>query len=411
MGKKQGLILALVEAAATALATNASADIINVPGDFGTIQAAIDAAVDGDEVVVADGVYTGPGNRDIQTGTKLITIRSAGGPDACAIDCEGAGRAFVISGDARIEGFTVRNGQAVQGGALFIAGNATIVLCVFENNAADAGGAAYLVGSSPTFIRCTFTGNCAQVVDGGALYNLAGSPTFLNTLLTGNSAAAFGGGVFSDLATLNMVNCTISDNSAFRGAGITNYAGVEMTLSSCILWGNQDVDGRGFSAQIRSTSSTETVNYTCVEGLEGTFGGEGNISDDPLFVDPTSGDYHLGAGSPCIDAGDNTAVPLDITTDLDGNPRFVDDPDTRDTGNPGAPGPIVDIGHYEFQPPCPADINGDGAIDVLDLIELLLCFGQPVTPPCDTGQDVNGDGAIDVLDLIDLLLAFGQACS
>jgi hypothetical protein len=59
---------------------------------------------------------------------------------------------------------------------------------------------------------------------------------------------------------------------------------------------------------------------------------------------------------------------------------------------------------------CPEDITGDGAINVLDLIELLLCFGQPATPPCDTGQDVNGDGTVNVLDLIDLLLAFGTSC-
>jgi hypothetical protein len=64
----------------------------------------------------------------------------------------------------------------------------------------------------------------------------------------------------------------------------------------------------------------------------------------------------------------------------------------------------------ECLPPCLTDINGDGATDVLDLIELLLCFAQPATPPCDTGQDVNGDGTVNVLDLIDLLLLFGTSC-
>ena len=47
---------------------------------------------------------------------------------------------------------------------------------------------------------------------------------------------------------------------------------------------------------------------------------------------------------------------------------------------------------------------------VLDLIDLLLCFGLPANPPCDTGQDINGDGSINVLDLIDVLLVFGTAC-
>ncbi len=60
--------------------------------------------------------------------------------------------------------------------------------------------------------------------------------------------------------------------------------------------------------------------------------------------------------------------------------------------------------------PCPADISGDATVNVLDLIDLLLCFGQPAVPPCETGPDTNGDGAVNVLDLIDLLLVFGTAC-
>ena len=60
--------------------------------------------------------------------------------------------------------------------------------------------------------------------------------------------------------------------------------------------------------------------------------------------------------------------------------------------------------------PCPEDANCDGVINVLDLIDVLLCFGQPATPPCDTGQDVNGDGTVNVLDLIELLLVFGTTC-
>ncbi len=55
-------------------------------------------------------------------------------------------------------------------------------------------------------------------------------------------------------------------------------------------------------------------------------------------------------------------------------------------------------------------MNGDGVINVLDLIDLMLCFGLPADPPCAAGQDVNGDGTVNVLDLIDLLLVFGTAC-
>jgi hypothetical protein len=104
------------------------------------------------------------------------------------------------------------------------------------------------------------------------------------------------------------------------------------------------------------SGSSPVVSYSDIEGgLTGT----GNIDADPAFVDPDGADndpntwedndYRLGAGSPCIDAGDNTASRAGVTTDLDGNPRFVDDPNTDpDTGN-GTP-PIVDMGAYEYQP-------------------------------------------------------------
>ena len=62
-----------------------------------------------------------------------------------------------------------------------------------------------------------------------------------------------------------------------------------------------------------------------------------------------------------------------------------------------------------MQTPDSTDVNGDGAVNVLDLIDLLLCFGQPAVPGCES-VDVNGDGTINVLDLIDLLLDFGTIC-
>ncbi len=70
----------------------------------------------------------------------------------------------------------------------------------------------------------------------------------------------------------------------------------------------------------------------------------------------------------------------------------------------------MDLGAYEFQgTTCLPDINGDGVVNVLDLIALLLCFAQPAVPGC-VGEDINEDGTVDVLDLIDLLLQFGRAC-
>ncbi|MHC4448258.1 MAG: hypothetical protein ACYSXF_10840, partial [Planctomycetota bacterium] len=65
-------------------------------------------------------------------------------------------------------------------------------------------------------------------------------------------------------------------------------------------------------------------------------------------------------------------------------------------------------GDWEWKP-CPPDVNRDRVVNVLDLIELLLCFGLPAAPDCGQ-EDINQDGTVNVLDLIELLLHFGEEC-
>jgi len=72
-------------------------------GDAPTIQAAVDSLSSGDEIILADGVYTGAGNRDVYNSEKLFAIKSlSGDPAACVIDCQGSEgephRAFSYSG-------------------------------------------------------------------------------------------------------------------------------------------------------------------------------------------------------------------------------------------------------------------------------------------------------------------------
>src|SRR5512140_2319174 len=91
-----------------------------VPSQYPTIQAAINAAVNGDQVVVADGVYTGTGNKNLDFYGKAITVRSASAnPALCIIDCQSSGRGFYFHTQeapvARVEGFTIRNGSVNSG--------------------------------------------------------------------------------------------------------------------------------------------------------------------------------------------------------------------------------------------------------------------------------------------------------
>ncbi len=171
-------------------------------------------------------------------------------------------------------------------------------------------------------------------------------------------------------------------------------------MQNSILWGNTDASGTGEAAQITLAEGVVSVDYTCVQGLTGALGGIGNTGNDPLFVNPGNGDYRLLPGSPCIDAGDNTAVPAGITTDLDGDPRFVDDPNTIDSGN-GDP-PVVDMGAFEFQgaSQCPWDCDGgestDGTVGIVDFLTLLTQWGS--TGSCDF--DGGGVGINDFLELL-----------
>ncbi len=273
-------------------------------------------------------------------------------------------------------------------------GDMTMANCVFTYNLASRGGAVSNDSSSdPVMIDCILRGNSAT--KGGAINNADFSrPIIVNCKIADNSALDFGGGFYNqENADPYIVNCTVSENSALMGGGIYSIYSSSATVVNSVLWENRP-------NQITDDSYSPTIVTHC--DVQYGWEGEGNIDADPLFIDPDNDDYRLSAGSPCIDAGDNGEVPEDVTTDLDGNPRFVDDPDTEDTGL-GDP-PIVDMGCYEFQPPeCPGALNGDGTVDVLDLIAVLGAWG-----PCpDCEEDINGDGVVDVLDLLEALSAWG----
>jgi hypothetical protein len=220
-----------------------------------------------------------------------------------------------------------------------------------------------------------------------------------------DGSSAGGGIVASDYENPNNIiisNCTIVANNTSsysgNGGGISGNA----IVVNCIVRLNIALN------QIQTEQGI--VAYSNVEG---GFTGTGNIDADPLFIedpnpgldgwwgssDDIFGDFHLQAGSPCIDAGDNTFVPADAYTDLDGNARFRDDPNQADTGQ--GIKPIVDMGAYERQY-CPmGDVTGDCWIDFADFSFFTLRWLEAdcVDPDWCGGLDFDKSGAIDWLDL------------
>jgi hypothetical protein len=247
-------------------------------------------------------------------------------------------------------------GKYNRGGGMYNKNSSpTLINCTFSNNSAQAhlyGGGGGMSnagsGSNPTLTNCTFSGNSAN--HGGGMYNESSSPTITNCSFRENSVNYAGGGMRNEDSDPIVTNCTFSGNSAFVGGGMRNEYYSSPTVTNCILWGNTAFAG----PQINNDgTSSVTVSYSDVQG---GWLGTSNIDADPLFIGP--GDLRLLPTSPCIDAGDNTAVPPDTLDldgdgdiveptpwDLDGRLRFIDDPCTADSGNGTAP--IVDMGAYE----------------------------------------------------------------
>ncbi len=315
-------------------------------------------------------------------------------------------------------------GLGVAGGAMGNGGGLshtpTLIDCTFIGNATvplppfnDGIGGAMANFTTVTLINCVFVDN-TSAVHGGAIYNHGSNAELVNCLFHGNIAGTAdngsGGALFNTFdSDPILTNCTLAYNSATsgyyspgHGGGMADYAGSDPVVTNSILWGNANGDGStGESAQIYniggSTPNEPVVNFSCTQGGWTGAGGIGNTADNPLFVSTPASDFHLQPDSPCIDAGSNKAVPGDIATDLDGNPRFIDGDDDGVAD--------VDMGAYEFQGgvSCPADLDGDGSVGASDLAVLLGNWG-----PCpDCPADLDGDGAVGPFDLALLLGDWG----
>jgi hypothetical protein len=134
----------------------------------------------------------------------------------------------------------------------------------------------------------------------------------------------------------NIINNTIADNSIGTILYALSAPGSSVALVNNILTGSGGAADILFT-QAGNRRTTDLSVRNCLIGRDGglgVIGQNGNITGDPMFVDSANGDYHLGAGSPAINAGDGSVPNLPMT-DLDGNPRVV--------------GSKADIGAFEFQ--------------------------------------------------------------
>jgi outer membrane protein assembly factor BamB len=247
-------------------------DTLLVPSEYPTIQAAVDDCNDGDEVVVADGEYSGAGNNYVYV-DKSISIESTNGPDSCIIDQEGGdGFEFEVSGTgsaegAELKGFTVLNGRGIMCEDV----NMTISSCILKNNKWGI----FIQGGSPTIIDCLIFLN-----ESGILNYFFSNSTIINSTIYKNMRDG--------------IQCVDS----------------VLIVRGSILWdnGSNEIDDY-------DTGNDISVTYS---NIEGGWEGEGNIDVEPLLT----WDGHLTASSPCVDSCFDPNGPNSIT-DVDGEDRVI----------------------------------------------------------------------------------------
>jgi parallel beta-helix repeat protein len=240
----------------------AFATIIRVPSDYSTIQAGIDAASDGDTVLVADGVYADVGNINLDFSGKAITVKSENGPEHSTIDCDRDGRGFLFhsgeSESAVVSGFTIINGKTGGKGSGIRCENAsspTISNCKIQDNV----GVALYCGSNsfPIIVNCNISTNSGS----GILCN-ASSPTIMNCNIIGNSSHLGGGGIDCENGSSPTIkDCIIADNDGYRAGGIACSGGSSPTISDCTIRNNsaRSYEGGGIKCVDSSPTITRCI--------------------------------------------------------------------------------------------------------------------------------------------------------
>lgn len=385
------------------LVVSSTPSTINVPADRATIQGAIDAAVDGDTVLVAAGTY----RENINFKGKNIAVRSAGGPESTIIDGNNDGSVVVFASEetvAVLDGFTIRNGSEFTGGGIAIAGaSPTISHNKILTNRADFGGGIFVQYGAPLIQGNTISGNIGNRA-GGGIFVYEASPRIMQNLFLNNASPGASLLIEWGANDISIINNTIVDDQSAVGSLIAFYGGdnTGMTMANNIVAGlagmtpfycsSGDIGGT-FSHNLVYNPQGNSFGGTCSDHT----GVNGTISANPLFV---YGTFALSPHSPAIDAGADFSSMLP-GVDLAGNTRVLN-------GNGGGSA-VLDIGAYEYDPAAtvvtPGDCSGEGFVSLSQAQNAIGMFLglKAVQAPC---VDLNSDGKVSVLELQKVISSF-----
>ncbi|MHC4476619.1 MAG: hypothetical protein ACYTEL_13300 [Planctomycetota bacterium] len=347
---------------------------LSVPGQYPTIQAAIDAADDNDTIIVAQGTYY----ENIDFGGKSIAVISTdpNDPNVVAdtiIDASGSGTVVTFPNDANavcvLAGFTITDGNSsgngggilCRSGAIGInnciitgnsaAGNGggiasewadlTIAGCTFSQNMAygsgifSGGGGIFTEHGKLALTACQFSENAAVNESGGGIRSKYGELTLTDCTFISNSAAQEGGGVATDYNSVTLTNCTFSGNSAVLGGGMNNsHWGA--TAANCVFSSNLADRGGGICSYYLHLGDLTLSNCTFSKNEASSYGGAvdnrdlgnltltncilwGNLANEGPQI-AMEEDGTLSISYSCLQGGDWDIYTLDAVLDWgDGN--------------------------------------------------------------------------------------------
>ncbi|MBI5527823.1 MAG: hypothetical protein HY897_15950 [Deltaproteobacteria bacterium] len=413
---------------------------------FKTTYEATAVAQPDSEIWVAKGTYVGKAGeleavkvgQDVKLyggfeGVEMSFAERNLGPATETIISGGDGvRGVVLPAGATLDGFTVSGAKNVGqgGGVSVIAGPLTasvaIANCAIKGNEATVGGGVYVSDGTLSIDHSAIADNRAS--DGGGIYNQSGNLKLTNSVISGNRAygsqgggggvmnqhgdseiascvfegntaeAAYGGALYNVYPTSHAVaNSTFALNAAVYGGGaVFNNVQAVFDAVNCIFWGNTPNEVRNFP----NSGAVSKVRYSLISPVHV---GEGNFEGDPRFADAGKGDFHLLAGSPCIDTADGAAAP---PGDIEGTPRN-DDLNTPDKGK-GLP-PYADIGAFEYV--CKPVPHAESRCDQGNVYWFDSCgYREDVKEACQSGQVCAEDDCCTPKSEAEICEAEGLAC-
>jgi len=293
------------------------ATTLQVPKDYATIQAGIDASDNGDTVLVDTGTYKENinfnGKKIVVSSHLLITSDTSyvgqtiidGGANGSVVTFEnGEDSTAVISGFTIKKGLSASsiNGGIPGGGIYCINSSPRISHNIIDSNGVNfsIGGGIYCENSSPIITNNYITNNSGGYASVGGIYCKNSQPFVLYNVISGNFGDFSAAGIHLITSSATIINNTIVGNNGFvQGNGILGENSSHATIINSIIWNH--------AKESIKLDSISTVNISYSIAAE-IWNGKGNLKVDPKFVDALKTDYRLQLNSPSIDAGDPASL-------------------------------------------------------------------------------------------------------